>query len=80
MNVSRGSIINEKDLIEALEEELISGCALDVFENEPINKDSQLKTFENVVFSSHNASNTHEANASVNSQVTEILLNWLGYD
>ncbi len=80
VNVSRGSIINEKDLIEALEEELISGCALDVFENEPINKDSQLKTFENVVFSSHNASNTHEANASVNSQVTEILLNWLGYD
>ena len=80
VNVSRGSIINEKDLIEALEEELISGCALDVFENEPINKDSQLKTFENVVFSSHNASNTQEANTSVNSQVTEILLNWLGYD
>jgi len=80
VNVSRGSIINEKDLIESLEEELISGCALDVFENEPINKDSQLKTFENVVFSSHNASNTQEANTSVNSQVSEILLNWLGYD
>ena len=80
VNVSRGSIINEKDLIEALEEELISGCALDVFENEPINKDSQLLTFEIVLFSSHNASNTHEAFASVNCQVTEILLNWLGYD
>tara|TARA_B100000287_G_scaffold361622_1_gene354497 strand:- start:1919 stop:2839 length:921 start_codon:yes stop_codon:yes gene_type:complete len=80
VNVSRGSIINEKDLIDALEEELISGCALDVFEGEPINKDSQLKKFENVVFSSHNASNTQEANHSVNSQVTKILLKWLGYD
>ena len=80
INVSRGKIVNENDLIYALKNNLISGCALDVFENEPINKDSQLKTFENVVFSSHNASNTHEANASVNSQVTEILLNWLGYD
>ncbi len=80
VNVSRGSIINEKDLIDALEEELISGCALDVFEGEPINKDSQFKKFENVVFSSHNASNTQEANHSVNSQVTKILLKWLGYD
>ena len=63
-----------------MENNLISGCALDVFEGEPINKDSQLKKFENVVFSSHNASNTQEANDSVNSQVTEILLKWLGYD
>ncbi len=80
VNVSRGKIVNENDLIYALKNNLISGCALDVFESEPISKDSQLKTFENVVFSSHNASNTQEANDSVNSQVTEILLNWLGYD
>ena len=36
INTSRGSIINENDLIEAYDENTVSGFALDVFENEPI--------------------------------------------
>ena len=35
VNVSRGQVINEQDLIDALNNK-ISGCALDVFETEPI--------------------------------------------
>ncbi len=77
INISRGKIINENDLIDALENQLISGCALDVFETEPLEQNSKLKNFENVILSSHNASNTNEANDSVNLQVTEILLKWL---
>ena len=77
INVSRGKIINENDLVYALNEKLISGCALDVFEEEPINKENKLKNFENVIFSSHNASNTYEANNSVNSQITKTLLKWI---
>lgn len=35
LNAARGGLINEQDLLRALNEELISGAALDVFENEP---------------------------------------------
>ena len=77
VNVSRGQVINEQDLIHAMNNNKISGCALDVFENEPINPNNLLKNQKNVIFSSHNASNTNEANDSVNRQVTEILLKWL---
>ena len=77
VNVSRGQIINEEDLIDAVKHNLISGCALDVFEKEPISYTNDLKMFENVIFSTHNASNTIEANKSVNQQVTDILLKWI---
>ena len=77
INVSRGQIINEEDLIGALKNNLISGCALDVFEEEPISNSNDLKMFENVIFSTHNASNTIEANNSVNQQVTDTLLKWI---
>ena len=38
INSSRGGIINEKDLIDAYINNYISGFALDVFENEPVNE------------------------------------------
>jgi len=77
INVSRGGIINEKDLTIALEKELVSGCALDVFEKEPIELSNEIRKSDKVVYSSHNASNTFEANKSVNSQVTNLILEWL---
>ena len=77
INVSRGQIINEEDLIGALKNNLILGCALDVFEKEPISNKNGLKMFENIIFSTHNASNTIEANNSVNQQVTDTLLKWI---
>ena len=60
-----------------MEEELISGCALDVFEVEPIEMSSKIRNSNKVIYSSHNASNTLEANKSVNSQVTNLILEWL---
>ena len=77
VNVSRGQIINEEDLIYALDQDLISGCALDVFEKEPVIDGNPLRSFNNVIFSTHNASNTLEANNSVNQQVTNTLLKWI---
>ena len=35
INVARGKIIKEKDLVEALQKKYIAGAGLDVFENEP---------------------------------------------
>jgi glyoxylate reductase len=60
INTSRGPIINEKNLVQALEENWIAGAALDVFEDEPtIN--NKLKTMDNVVITPHIASATWEA-------------------
>ena len=55
INVSRGAIINEQDLIQHLEEGKLKGVALDVFETEPLPKESKLWSFDRVVITSHNS-------------------------
>ncbi|ODV94138.1 hypothetical protein PACTADRAFT_44939 [Pachysolen tannophilus NRRL Y-2460] len=59
INVGRGSIINEKDLIEALENGKISFAGLDVFENEPQVPQALLNK-ENVICTPHIAGSTVE--------------------
>ena len=39
INTSRGPIVNEKDLVEALEEDVIAGAGLDVYDIEPLPQD-----------------------------------------
>ena len=56
VNTSRGPVINEPDLIEALKSGHLSGAGLDVFETEPLPDDSPLKTLSNVILTSHTAS------------------------
>lgn len=47
INTGRGGIVNEADLAKALDENLIAGAALDVFEQEPINADNPLLQIQN---------------------------------
>ncbi len=61
INVSRGGIIKEEDLIKAIEEKKISGAGLDVFEQEPLPVDSPLFQHENIIISPHCAANTVQA-------------------
>ena len=59
INVSRGSVINQDDLIYSLQNKKIAGAALDVFDDEPkINY--KLKKLKNILLSPHNASATLE--------------------
>ena len=60
INTARGKIINERDLAKALRNGLISGAALDVFENEPIGKHHELAKMQNVVLAPHIGSSTAE--------------------
>ena len=53
INTSRGPIINECDLIDALNNKVISGAALDVFDQEPLPPDHQLRTIENLILTPH---------------------------
>jgi len=55
MNVGRGSIINETDLVNALQEGVIGGAVLDVFTEEPLARDNPLWTLPNVFITPHNA-------------------------
>lgn len=55
VNISRGAVVNEKDLVKALESGILSGAVLDVFENEPLAENSELWDMENVVITPHNS-------------------------
>lgn len=61
INVSRGFVVNETDLIEALRNQEIAGAALDVFEEEPIAPGNPLMLMENVLATPHCAGNTMDA-------------------
>jgi phosphoglycerate dehydrogenase-like enzyme len=55
VNVGRGGIVDERALIQALEEGWIAGAGLDVFGTEPLPEDSPLWKMENVIITSHYA-------------------------
>ena len=55
LNIGRGAIVNEKELIEALLQKTIAGAALDVQETEPLPQDSPLWAMENVVITPHHS-------------------------
>ena len=60
INASRGPIVDEQALVEALQSKTIEGAALDVFEFEPKITDA-LKTMDNVVITPHIGNATFEA-------------------
>ena len=61
VNTARGPLINEQDLIEALDNNEIGGAGLDVVENEPLPKDSPLIGRDNVILAPHTAFYSVEA-------------------
>jgi glyoxylate reductase len=60
INTSRGKIINEIDLVIALNKKIIAGAALDVYGSEPINENHPLTKIQNVVLTPHIGSSTKE--------------------
>lgn len=61
INTSRGSVIKENDLIEAIENGWIKSVGLDVFEKEPLPRSSKLLNFPNVILTPHIGANAEEA-------------------
>ncbi|WPN27518.1 D-glycerate dehydrogenase [Pseudomonas sp. P5_109] len=60
INISRGKVVDETALIEALRAGRIRAAGLDVFEREPLNRDSPLLQLNNLVATPHIGSATHE--------------------
>jgi D-3-phosphoglycerate dehydrogenase len=61
INTSRGPVVVEKALIQALQQGWIAGAGLDVFEEEPLPSNSPLRTLDNVVLTPHSASYSEAA-------------------
>jgi D-3-phosphoglycerate dehydrogenase len=71
INTSRGEIIDEKALFNALKEKKIAGAALDVFSKEPYT--GELSTLENVVLTPHIGASTNEAQNRIGEELIKIL-------
>ncbi|KAB2331136.1 D-2-hydroxyacid dehydrogenase [Cytobacillus depressus] len=65
INIGRGDLVVEADLIEALSDEKIAGAGLDVFEKEPLSEVSPLWELENVIITPHTAGSTEHYDCRV---------------
>lgn len=77
INTSRGGVVNEKDLVWALENEVIGGAALDVIEKEPMVPDSILLNTKNLVITPHAAWAPLETRTRLIKIVLENLKKWV---
>ncbi len=76
INTARGKIVNETDLLKALDEGKIAGAALDVFETEPLTQPELIKQ-ENLIITPHIAGQTEESQSEAGRSVVETVLELL---
>ncbi|MCJ8277710.1 MAG: hypothetical protein HRT44_05525 [Bdellovibrionales bacterium] len=77
VNMSRGDVIHEEDLIKHLIENKNFFAALDVFEREPLSKESALIDLPNVVLSPHVGASTEEALKASSQESVSRARDWL---
>ncbi len=75
INTARGPVCNTKDLIYALENELIAGYATDVFDNEPC--DPEFKKFTNVILTPHVGTFTYQSMIAMNERCSKEIIKCL---
>lgn len=80
INTARGPIVDEKDLVEALQQKKLAGAALDVFEDEPIPAGSALLKMEYVLLAPHNSNSSPKAWENVHWNTIRNLLVGLSID
>jgi D-3-phosphoglycerate dehydrogenase len=74
VNTARGAVVDESDLVRALQKGWIAGAALDVFEQEPLPLDSPLRHMDNVLLAPHNANNSPRAWENVHENTVRHLI------
>ena len=76
-NLSRGPVINESHLENALEAKEIAGAGLDVTEKEPLSTDSKLLKYENVIITPHALCWTDECFNDIATEAINSILNYI---
>jgi D-3-phosphoglycerate dehydrogenase len=71
VNCARGGIVNEKALVAALKSGQVGAAGLDVYETEPLPKDSELRSAPNIILTPHIAASTAEAQETVGIEIAE---------
>ena len=74
INTSRGGIINEIDLNKAINEKIIFGAGLDVFEKEPVDINNPLLKNKKVLLSPHSATFTNECKSRMSLEATKNII------
>ena len=79
INSSRGSIVNEEDLLKAYNENLINGFALDVYNSEPIKEKlyKEITSSMNYILTPHTSGVTAESNVRVSQFIADKVINFL---
>jgi D-3-phosphoglycerate dehydrogenase len=73
IDCSRGGVVDQEALYQALISGKVKGAALDVFEDEPP-KNSKLLTLNNVIATPHIGAQTHEAQLKASVQIAEAVI------
>ncbi len=77
INCARGGIVNEADLIAAVKSGQVAGAALDVYETEPLPKESPLRALPQIIMTPHLGASTEEAQENVGIEVAEAITAFL---
>lgn len=77
VNVSRGAVINEADMISALESGWLGGAVLDVFESEPLPPDNALRKHPHVILTPHLAGITQDSDRVLGMTAVDIAMRLL---
>ena len=77
INCARGGVVNEEDLVKAIDDGKVSGAALDVFVTEPPEKDHEVLKHERIICTPHLGASTKEAQVNVAVQVAEQIRDYL---
>lgn len=77
INTARGSLINEKDLLQALNNKKIAGAALDVYREEPLKNQELIDWDENLIITPHIASQSIENQTAAATMIAEKMSDFL---
>ena len=74
INIGRGDLIDMESFINALKNKTINSAALDVFDTEPLTENHPIRSFDNVLFSSHVASASVKAAKKLRQSAAELVI------